>query len=94
MAPTTASVKSRENDLESKEDRSISSPSDSSLGNVELDERNGVVVAARSRGVQQMIQLKDRLDTKYRVLLYGGFALLAYIMSLGASSPAFLSGLR
>lgn len=31
-----------------------------------------------------MDQLKDRLDTKYRVLLYGGFALLAYVMSLGA----------
>ena len=32
-----------------------------------------------------MEQLKRRVNAKYLVLLYGGFALLAYTMSLGES---------
>ena len=41
------------------------------------------VVAQVSRGVQQMELLRSRLDIKYRVLLYGAFALLACVMTLG-----------
>lgn len=42
------------------------------------------LVAEKSRGVLQMELLSSRMDTKYHVLLYGAFALLAYVMSLGA----------
>lgn len=40
----------------------------------------------KSRGVLQMELLSSRVDTRYRILLYGGFALLAYVMSLGEPS--------
>ncbi|GAA5859365.1 hypothetical protein JCM1840_004582 [Sporobolomyces johnsonii] len=43
---------------------------------------NGVVVAEKSRGVLQMEALNSRMSLKYRILLYGGFAVLAYVMSL------------
>lgn len=43
------------------------------------------LVTEKSRGVRQMEALQSRLSTKYRILLYGSFALLAYVMSLGAS---------
>ena len=82
MAPTS-SVKSREHDAEEKRsDHSTASP-ESSIAPKELVDNGGVVVAETSRGVIQMNLLKDRLDTKYKILLYGGFALLAYVMSLG-----------
>lgn len=41
------------------------------------------LVTDKSRGVRQMEALQSRLSTKYRILLYGSFALLAYVMSLG-----------
>ncbi|KAL8279884.1 hypothetical protein RQP46_007734 [Phenoliferia psychrophenolica] len=40
------------------------------------------LVADKSRGVIQMEILASRLDTKYRILLYGAFALLAFTMTL------------
>lgn len=54
------------------------------LGDSE-SEGNGVVILKQSRGVTQMEALISRISTKYRILLYGGFALLAYVMSLGES---------
>ncbi|GAA6023215.1 hypothetical protein JCM10207_004482 [Rhodosporidiobolus poonsookiae] len=39
-------------------------------------------VAPKSKGVRQMEALNARMSLKYRILLYGGFALLAYVMSL------------
>ena len=44
---------------------------------------DGVVILKQSRGVTQMEALTSRLSLKYKILLYGGFAILAYVMSLG-----------
>lgn len=41
------------------------------------------MIEEKSRGVQRMEFLSARVGTKYRVLLYTGFTLLAYVMSLG-----------
>ncbi|BGO99264.1 hypothetical protein NBRC10513v2_000368 [Rhodotorula toruloides] len=46
------------------------------------DTADATLVPAKSRGVRQMEALSNRMSVKYRVLLYGGFALLAYVMSL------------
>ncbi|GAA5849843.1 hypothetical protein JCM8547_000583, partial [Rhodosporidiobolus lusitaniae] len=40
------------------------------------------LVLEKSRGVEQMDRLKGRMSLKYKLLLYGSFALLAYVMSL------------
>ncbi|SGZ31145.1 BQ5605_C047g12317 [Microbotryum silenes-dioicae] len=41
-----------------------------------------VLIPRKSRGVVKMEHLARRINTKYLVWLYGGFALLAYVMSL------------
>lgn len=66
----TPSRVSSNTDMEKASEPTSSSPSSSLL------------VAPKSRGVVQMEELNHRMDTKYRVLLYGGFAILAYVMSL------------
>lgn len=56
----------------------------------EYEVGHGAVVTAKSRGVQQMEAMHSRLSTKWRILLYSGFTLLAYVMSLSASTfPSF-----
>ena len=44
---------------------------------------DGPIVTSKSKGVIGMELLMGRLNTKYFVLLYGGFILLAYTLSLG-----------
>ncbi|BGP36663.1 hypothetical protein JCM10449v2_000564 [Rhodotorula kratochvilovae] len=63
-----------------KADTSSTSPSSSSP--VEQHAQDGGFVTAKSRGVLQMEALNSRLSTKWRILLFAGFALLAYVMSL------------
>ena len=48
---------------------------------------DGPVVTSKSKGVIGMELLASRLNTKYFVLLYGGFVLLAYTLSLGEWRP-------
>lgn len=51
-----------------------------------LSHESDGLITEKSRGVRQMEALQSRLSTKYRILLYGSFAVLAYVMSLGAFS--------
>jgi hypothetical protein len=48
---------------------------------------DGSVVPEKSRGVLKMESLSQRINTKYLAMLYGSFALLAYVMSLGGPFP-------
>ncbi|ORY92512.1 major facilitator superfamily domain-containing protein [Leucosporidium creatinivorum] len=82
MATTRSS--SQEHDREEKGDLSSASPSthSSPFDHQAVVDDNGVVILEKSRGVVQMETLTERLNTKYRIALYGGFALLAYVMSL------------
>lgn len=79
--PTTKSIA----DLESNGEYESSSTHGSTV-------KHDSLIPDQSRGTLQMERLKDRLSTKYRILLYGSFALLAYVMSLSASpsSPSTL----
>ncbi|KWU46655.1 putative siderochrome-iron transporter [Rhodotorula sp. JG-1b] len=61
-----------------KGDLSPSTSAPSSITNAGGD----ALVSEKSRGVRQMEALQTRLSTKYRILLYGSFAVLAYVMSL------------
>ncbi|KAK4049011.1 hypothetical protein OIV83_004372 [Microbotryomycetes sp. JL201] len=85
----TPIVKHSSNDADREEKGDLTSSSRSS--STQLDAMaardakaapGGAVVSEKSRGVLQMEQLNARMSLKYRVLLYGGFALLAYVMSL------------
>lgn len=84
MATTRSS--SHEHDREKGElssDRSPSTHSEPGLHDKHAHINDeGAIVVEKSRGVVGMENLYSRLTTKYRVLLYGGFALLAYVMSL------------
>lgn len=84
MATRTSSHEDDRKDEELSRPSSTGEPMDRKgrLGDVETDD-NGVVILTQSRGVTQMAALTSRISTKYRILLYGGFAILAYVMSLG-----------
>jgi len=56
----------------------------------DLTPEPSVIVEEKSRGVVQIERFRERIDTKYRIALYGSFTVLAYIMSLGKLS--LLSG--
>lgn len=51
---------------------------------------DGPIITAKSKGVIGMELLASRLNKKYFILLYGGFILLAYTLSLGE----FVLGIR
>ncbi|SCZ93932.1 BZ3500_MvSof-1268-A1-R1_Chr6-3g08999 [Microbotryum saponariae] len=53
-----------------------------------------VIVPSISRGVRKMQALQRRLNLKYLSLLYGGFALLAFVMSLGECRAKLVFGGR
>ncbi|KAM0787422.1 hypothetical protein ACM66B_003504 [Microbotryomycetes sp. NB124-2] len=85
MATPMIKHSSNEADREEKGDMTSSSRSSSTHfdgGEVAKAAPGGAIVSEKSRGVLQMEQLNARMSLKYRVLLYGGFALLAYVMSL------------
>jgi len=46
------------------------------------DGKSDVLVERKSKGVVEMEALAERINTKYLILLYGGFAILAYVLSL------------
>ncbi|GAA5961238.1 hypothetical protein JCM3765_002881 [Sporobolomyces pararoseus] len=48
----------------------------------DLSPEPSVLVEDKSRGVIQIERFRERIDTKYRIFLYGSFTLLAYVMSL------------
>ena len=56
-----------------------------SVGSSSGDAGSTVVVTDKSEGVRKMELLSSRINMKYLLLLYGGFTILAYVMSLGAS---------
>ncbi|GJN91562.1 hypothetical protein Rhopal_004585-T1 [Rhodotorula paludigena] len=66
----------------SSQDRSNKAAATTNSDAAFADSSDGALVTEKSRGVVQMEALQSRLSTKYRILLYGGFALLAYVMSL------------
>merc|ERR1712093_767809 len=85
MASTAAPYPSHDADLEEKGDLSSPPCPTSHLAGGAHRAHKGTtdsLVADKSRGVIQMEQLNSRIGLKYRILLYGGFALLAYVMSL------------
>jgi len=51
------------------------------------DGQSDVLVERKSKGVVEMEALAEKINTKYLILLYGGFAILAYVLSLSMSSP-------
>ncbi|SCV73286.1 BQ2448_7212 [Microbotryum intermedium] len=82
-------------EIDPHQDSSITSSGSSSSGapgtettlhearnNDVASQAGGVIVPRKSRGVIRMEHLARRINTKYLVFLYGGFALLAYVMSL------------
>ena len=46
------------------------------------DGKSDLLVERKSKGVVEMEALAEKINTKYLVLLYGGFAILAYVLSL------------
>jgi SIT family siderophore-iron:H+ symporter-like MFS transporter len=50
------------------------------------DGRSDVLVERKSKGVVEMEALAEKINTKYLILLYGGFAILAYVLSLSKST--------
>jgi len=46
------------------------------------DGKSDVLVERKSKGVVEMEALAEKINTKYLILLYGGFAILAYVLSL------------
>jgi len=85
MASTAAPYPSHDADLEEKGDLSSPPCPTSHLAGGAHRAHKGTtdsLVADKSRGVIQMEQLNSRIGLKYRILLYGGFAILAYVMSL------------
>lgn len=71
-----------------KKDR-LASPSDD--GSLEDgSSRSDTLIEEKSRGVVEMEYLADRINTRLLILLYGGFAVLAYTLSLSEShSPSY-----
>jgi hypothetical protein len=59
-------------------------------------ENNGpkAIVTPKSKGVVGMELLLSRMNVKYLVLLYGGFILLSYTLSLGKSGSFSFSVFR
>lgn len=55
---------------------------DSNNDNVVEDGQSQVEIEPRSKGVIEMEALRKRINVKYLCLLYGTFALLAYVLSL------------
>lgn len=53
------------------------------------DGKSQVEIEPRSKGVIEMEALRERINVKYLVLLYGTFALLAYVLSLSTSCQLF-----
>jgi SIT family siderophore-iron:H+ symporter-like MFS transporter len=51
------------------------------------DGKSDVLVERKSKGVVEMEALAEKINTKYLILLYGGFAILAYVLSLSGSQP-------
>lgn len=45
-------------------------------------ESKGAVIEKKSKGVVEMESLKERVNVKFLCILYGFFALLAYVLSL------------
>lgn len=71
---------------EKKEDRIPAS------GDDELEDGSSTsetVIEEKSKGVVEMEYLAERINVKYLCLLYGGFALLAYVLSLSKSFMPF-----
>jgi hypothetical protein len=50
------------------------------------DGKSDVLVERKSKGVVEMEALAEKINTKYLILLYGGFAILAYVLSLSKST--------
>jgi SIT family siderophore-iron:H+ symporter-like MFS transporter len=46
------------------------------------DGKSDIIVERKSKGVVEMEALAEKINTKYLILLYGGFAVLAYVLSL------------
>ncbi|GAA6039855.1 hypothetical protein JCM8097_006764 [Rhodosporidiobolus ruineniae] len=78
MATTTDSPRTL--DLEKASSHTGSGTHDGANSTTDKGQPNAYV--EKSRGVRQMEALSERLNTKYRILLYGSFAVLAYVMSL------------
>jgi len=51
------------------------------------DGKSDLLVERKSKGVVEMEALAEKINTKYLVLLYGGFAILAYVLSLSEYPP-------
>ncbi|BGP28642.1 hypothetical protein JCM10296v2_000378 [Rhodotorula toruloides] len=77
--PSTPSTRTPSHEIVDEEKAAYASASPSLR---QSDTADATLVAAKSRGVRQMEALSNRMSLKYRILLYGGFALLAYVMSL------------
>lgn len=52
------------------------------------DGQSQVEIEPRSKGVIEMEALRERINVKYLCLLYGTFALLAYVLSLSEYYPS------
>jgi SIT family siderophore-iron:H+ symporter-like MFS transporter len=50
------------------------------------DGRSDIIIERKSKGVVEMEALAEKINTKYLILLYGGFAILAYVLSLSTST--------
>jgi hypothetical protein len=69
---------------EKNEDRHPTSKDNDSLE--DGSSTSGASIEAKSKGVVEMEYLAERINVIYLCLLYGGFALLAYVLSLSKSS--------
>lgn len=66
-------------------DDKVPSLHDSSNGTSVEDGQSQIEIEPRSKGVIEMEALRERINVKYLCLLYGTFALLAYVLSLSES---------
>lgn len=73
-----------------KKDRFASSPARDDDSLEDASSAGDTLIEEKSKGVVEMEYLAARINTKYLVLLYGGFMVLAYTLALSTSSPASL----
>lgn len=66
-------------------DDKVPSLNDSKNDTVVEDGQSQIEIEPRSKGVIEMEALRERINVKYLCLLYGTFALLAYVLSLSES---------
>jgi hypothetical protein len=84
MTPSTATASNDDGEYRKDEKRDLAFHDMDQVPQVDGPRKpDGPVITSKSKGVIGMELLLSRMNLKYYCLLYGGFILLAYTLSLG-----------